>query len=85
MKLTFIWTSTTGSETKFDALEYQPGSSSYSTKIMKQEILAKVSNHIKETWTYESGIYRPPIFSQKAALTRQNSYLQAASSCTVHL
>lgn len=28
-QLTFIWTSKTGSSTKFDALEYHPGSSSY--------------------------------------------------------
>jgi len=35
--LTFIWTSITGSAKELDALEYQPGSSSYTTKENKNK------------------------------------------------
>lgn len=68
MILTFICTSTTGSATKLDALEYQLGSSSYPKENKAKKELAKLLHDGTGTWPWKSYLQGPPIFSQRDAL-----------------
>ena len=67
MILTFICTSTTGSATKLEALEYQLGSSSYTKGKYKKINYPSFYTTLQENGPKKSELHGPPIFSQRDA------------------